>query len=112
MCCSSDQFCPWFKLYLPCDMKFLRVLIFVIFPAICKNKFPQIKITASIFSTKIYSGENILYLKFTTQKYSTKKSCLFYYNMSLLFRNKVVYNEILVLNTAVGYTHRNIVWKM
>ena len=32
--------------------KFLWVLIFAIFPAICKNKFPQIKITANIFSVK------------------------------------------------------------
>ena len=29
------------------------------------------------------------------QKYSTKKLCLFNYNMSLLFRNKAVYSEIL-----------------
>ena len=26
---------------------FLRVLIFAIFPAICKSKFPQLKITAN-----------------------------------------------------------------
>ena len=32
--------------------KFLRVVIFAIFPAIRKNTFPQIKITANIFSTK------------------------------------------------------------
>ena len=41
-------------------MKFLRVLIFAIFPAIRKNKFPQIKITANIFPAKIYSRVNIL----------------------------------------------------
>ena len=29
--------------------------IFAIFPAIHKNKFPKIKITANIFSAKIYS---------------------------------------------------------
>ena len=29
--------------------------IFEIFPAIHKNKFPQIKITANIFPAKIYS---------------------------------------------------------
>ena len=34
-------------------------------------------------------------LKFTTQKYSTKKSFLLNYNLSLSFRNKAVYNEIL-----------------
>ena len=39
--------------------KFLRVLIFAIFPAIGKNKFPQIEITANIFSAKMYSGVNI-----------------------------------------------------
>ena len=49
--------------YLPCGTKFLRVLIFAffaVFPAIRKNKFPQIKITANIFPAKIYSRVNIL----------------------------------------------------
>ena len=45
---------------IPCRTKFLRVLIFAIFPAIRKNKFPQIKITANIFPAKIYSRVNIL----------------------------------------------------
>ena len=62
--------------------------IFAFFSAIHKNKFTQIKITAKHFSAKIYSGVNILRLKFTTQKYSTKKSCLFNYNLSLSFRKK------------------------
>ena len=66
------------------------------FPAIRKNKFPQIKITANIFPAKIYSRGNILSVKFATQRYSTKKSCLFNHNLSLSFRNKTVYNEILV----------------
>ena len=35
-----------------CGTKFLRVLIFVIFPAIRKTKFPQMKITANIFPEK------------------------------------------------------------
>ena len=35
-------------------------LIFAILPAIHKNKFPQIKITAKIFLAKIYSRVNIL----------------------------------------------------
>ena len=41
---------------IPGGTKFLRVLIFVsfaIFPAISKNKFPQIKITVNIFPAKI-----------------------------------------------------------
>ena len=81
--------------YLPCGTKFLRVLIFAffaVFPAIRKNKFPQIKITANIFPAKIYSRVNTLWLKFATRKYNTKESCLFNHNLSLLFRN----NEILV----------------
>ena len=41
-------------------MKFLRVLIFVIFPAIRKNKFPQKLITANIFPTTFYFTVNIL----------------------------------------------------
>ena len=51
-----------------CGTKFLWVLIFVIFvifPAIGKNKIPQIKITAD----KLHAGK----LKFATQKNSTKK---------------------------------------
>ena len=46
----------------PCGTKFfgLRVLIFAVFPAIRKNKFPSIKITANIFLAKIYSRVNIL----------------------------------------------------
>ena len=69
----------------------LRVLIFCdfcVFSAIHKNKLPQLKITTKHFPAKIYSGVNILRLKFTTQKYSTKKSCLFNYNLSLSFRKK------------------------
>ena len=67
------------SLEVPCGKQFLRVLIFpifAVFPAICKNKFPQIKIIAHTFSAKIISRVNILQLKFTTQKYSTTKSCL------------------------------------
>ena len=79
-----------FKYNIPCGTKFLPVLsfaIFAVFPAIRKNKFPQTKITANIFPAKIYSRVNILKLKFATQKYSTKKSCLFNHNLSLSFRN-------------------------
>ena len=80
---------------LPCGTNFLWLLIFAIFavfPAIRKNKFPQIKITANIFPAKIYPRVNILYLKFATQKYSTRKSSLFNHNLHFSFRN----NEILV----------------
>ena len=42
--------------------KFLRVLIFAVFPAIRKNKFPQTKITANIFPAIIYSRENLNFL--------------------------------------------------
>ena len=52
---------------LPWGTKFLLVLNFAVFPAIRKNKFPQIRITADIFSAKIYSRVNILWLKFSTQ---------------------------------------------
>ena len=79
---------------------FLRFLRF--FSAIHKNKFPQIKITTKHFPAKIYSGVNILRLKFITQKYSTKKSRLFNYNLSLSFRNKAVYNEILTQTVVLA----------
>ena len=45
---------------LPSGTKFLRVLIFAFFPAIRKNKFPQIKVTANIFPAKICSRVNAL----------------------------------------------------
>ena len=75
---------------------------FCVFSAIHKNKLPQLKITAKHFPGKIYSGVNVLRLKFTTQKYSTKKSCLFNYNLSLSFRNKAVYNEILTQTVVLA----------
>ena len=93
------------KLEIPCGTKFLRVLIFTIFaifPAIRNNNPPPppFKINENTFPAKIYSRVlNILWLKYTTQKYSTKKSCLFNYNSPLQFRNKTVYNE-LVLHSA------------
>ena len=37
-----------------------------IFPAICKNRVPQIKITATIFPAKIYSRVIIFVLRFAT----------------------------------------------
>ena len=43
---------------LPCGTKCLRVLTFAIFSAIRKNKFPQMKITANIFSANIYPRVN------------------------------------------------------
>ena len=62
LACESIQS---FRLYflvslpeMPCGTKFLRVLIFAIFPAIRKNKFPQIKISANIFPQK-FSPEEI-----------------------------------------------------
>ena len=66
------------QLSIPCGTKFLRSLIFEIFPAIRKNKFPQIKLTETFCPSK-----------FTPE-------CLFNCNLSFLFRNKAVYN----LNTC------------
>ena len=40
------------KFILRCGTKFVRVQFFAIFPAICKNKLPQIKFTANIFPEK------------------------------------------------------------
>ena len=82
-------------------MKFLRVLIFVIFPAICKNKFPQKLITAKIFPTTFYSRVNILWLKFATQKYCTKKLSLFNSNLSLLLGNEMIK---MTSKTVTGFT--------
>ena len=95
------------KLEIPCGTKFLRVLIFTIFaifPAIRKNNSPPPlpQINENTFPAKIYSRVlNILWLKFTTQKYSTKKSCLFNYNSPLQFRNKTVYNELVLHDVRI-----------
>ena len=73
-----------------CVARVLIFTIFAIFPAIRKNNFPQ-KINENIFPAKIYFRVlSILLLKFTTRKYSTKKSCLFNQNLPLQFRNKTV----------------------
>ena len=71
------------------------------FPAIRKNNSPP-KINENIFPAKIYSRVlSILLLKFTTQKYSTKKWCLFNYNSPFQFRNKTVYNELVLHNVRI-----------
>ena len=84
--------------------EFLITTIFSIFPALRKNNFPP-KINGNIFPAKIYSRVlSILLLKFTTRKYSTKKSCLFNYNLPLQFRNKtvhIVYNELVLHNVRI-----------
>ena len=91
------------KLEIPCGKNFFRLLIFTflaIFPAIRKNTPPKKKekINENIFPGKIYSRVlNILGLKFTTQKYSTKKPCLFNYNSPLQFRN----NELVLHNVRI-----------
>ena len=80
------------------EFQFLR--FFATFAAIRKNNFPQ----------KIYSRVlSILLLKFTTQKYSTKKSCLFNYNSPLQFRDKTVYNELVLHNVCAYRT--TVRWK-
>ena len=58
----------------------------------------------------MYSRANILELKFVTQKCSAKKSCLFNQNLSLSFRKKTVYNELLVLHKVT--ITRSTVWNM
>ena len=62
---------PQQKLNLTCGRKFLRVLIFVVFPAIPKNKFPQIKITANFFSRKnlLQSKFSLTYIGYTKIQY-------------------------------------------
>ena len=83
--------------YIPCSTKFLRVVIFAIlvaiFPAIRKNKFPQTNFAANIFPAENFKSRVLI---FSNLKYSTKKSCMFNYNLSLSFRNKTVYNGILL----------------
>ena len=86
--------------------EFLIFTIFAIFPAIRKNNFPlSPKINENIFPARIYPRVlSLLFVKFTTQKYSTKKSCLFNYNSRLQFRNKTVYgNELVLHNVRIPY---------
>ena len=83
---------------------FLRVLIFAIFPAIRKNKFPQIKITANPdFSRKnlLQSKYSLTLIRYTKIKYY---EIVFNHNLSLSFRNKTVYNEIMVICISIART--------
>ena len=86
-------------------MKFLRVLIFAIFPAIRKNKFPQIKITANIFPAKIYSRVNILYDLNSLHKNTVQCSITTY-----LFHSET---KRYTMNNwfYIGYVYRSFVWK-
>ena len=89
--------------------KFLRVLIFAIFPAIRKNKFPQIKITANPdFSRKNLhqSKYSLTLIRYTKIKYY---EIVFNHNLSLSFRNKTVYNEIMVNPLHVLNKNENII---
>ena len=109
---------------LPCGTKFLRVLMFAIFPAIRKissgkkKKNKKIKIiiliikkiiiikTANISPAKIYSRVNILDLKFATQKYSTNKEVV-----SVRFCNRMTKKSNLFYSFYTGYAKRSVVLK-
>ena len=54
-------------LFMPCGAIFYKGLIFVVFPAIRKNRFRQIKITTNIFSRK-----NLLQPKYSLTKLATQ----------------------------------------
>ena len=72
---------------MPCGAKFLRVLIFAIFPAIRKNKFPQIKITANIFFF-IFFSKNL------------PQSEIFS-NLNSLHKNTVLRNRVCSVTTCL-----------
>ena len=108
---------------LPCGTKFLRVLMFAIFPAIRKissgkkkkKKNYIIKIiiliilkkifinTANISPAKIYSRVNILDLKFATQKYSINKEVV-----SVRFCNRMTKKSNLFCSFNTGYAKRSV----
>ena len=85
---------------LPCGTNFLWVLsfaIFGIFPAICKNNFPRIKITSTEFTPeKIFSNLNSPHNAGPRNRVCSLKTCLFRSET-----NKAVYNEILAHNTVL-----------
>ena len=57
------------------------------------------KLTKTFLPEKMYSRVlNILSIKFTTQKYSTKKPCKCNYNSPLQFRNKTGNNGLVLHN--------------
>ena len=105
---------------LPCGTKFLRVLMFAIFPAIRKissgkkkknkklynkdnNTTTNKKIiinTANISPAKIYSRVNILDLKFATQKYSINKEVV-----SVRFCNRMTKKSNLFCSFNTGYAN-------
>ena len=62
---------------------------------------PQKYVPANKNYRKHFSGKNLLHSKYSLTKIrytkiQPKKTCLFNHNLSLSFRNKTVYNEILV----------------
>ena len=75
---------------LACGTKFLRFLIFAIFSAIRKNRFPQINITAKIFPAKIYSRANAVFS-----------------NLNLLHKNTVPRNGVCSITTGLFLSETN-----
>ena len=78
--------------YIPCGTKFLRVLIFAIFPAIrYLQEVPANKNYLRHFSHKnlLQSRSSLSQIRY--KKIHSKKSCLFNHNLSLSFRNKTAY---------------------
>ena len=62
---------------------------------------PQKQVPANKNYRKHFFRKNLLQSEYSLlnslhKKYSTKKSCVFNYNVRLLFRDKTVYNELLV----------------
>ena len=53
--------CIVFLLNIPCCRRFLRVLIFAVFPVICANKFPQTFFPQKLTPESIFSNLNSLH---------------------------------------------------
>ena len=83
---------PQQKSNLLCGTKVSWVLIFVIFavfPVICKNKFPQIKITANFFSCK-----NLL------------KSKIIFSDLNSLHKNTVLRNCVCLITSCTSFIQK------
>ena len=90
----------------------LQVLIFAIFPAIRKNKFPQIKITANIFPANIFTPEYIFFNLNSLHKNTILRNrvcsitiCLFHSKT----KRYIMYTMKYWFYIHVGYAYRSVV---
>ena len=115
---STSKASFWVTIYLLLHLIFVLIslilsfFVFIIIYAIIVIAYlvinllkPYVDVYTEAVVISIYIKQKI-WLKFTAQKYSTNRSCLFNYNSPLQFRNKTVHNELVY----IMYAYRSSVW--